>query len=270
MKSLKELKEGKFQELLNKNIDSNEIKYRVQSSGFKNDGTPFVMLVKYIDARVAINRLNDIFGVFGWSDSYSLDSASKSVVCILSVLCVNEKGDTITVTKSDIGTCTDIESLKGGYSDALKRTCVKLGIGTDLYEGGNIFAKLVTKKGPNTISVCVKDKSKFRKEKFKDKWVNYEIPTIKEVKAEVNAEVNAEPEVEEVEEVEDNDIIITVQLPKIESADELFHKNSALQYEFRMKYDEDSTLYYSKCKYEDEANALETQLISRGFKVKRA
>jgi len=90
-----------------------------------------VRLLAYIDARSAMERLDEAVGQEGWSDDY-LPGPNGGVMCKLSV-CV----DGTWVTKSDVAENTAIEAIKGGVSDAFKRACVKWGIGRNLYDLGN-------------------------------------------------------------------------------------------------------------------------------------
>ncbi len=85
----------------------------------------------YLDARAVMQRLDSVFGVGGWKDRYEL-VAGGSVVCTLSV-----KVDGEWVEKSDVGSPSeqpdDGDKMKAGFSDALKRAAIKLGIGRYLY-----------------------------------------------------------------------------------------------------------------------------------------
>lgn len=155
MKTLKELVENNYQEQLSKPIDKNEIKYRVQQSGLSN-GKPWARLIAYIDSRVVIERLNNIFGVFGWEDSYK--DLKESIECTLTIKCLDDKGDTVSISKRDVGNKSNIESEKGGYSDALKRAAVKLGIGLDLYSLGTTYATFVDKGTKGAMSAKIENK----------------------------------------------------------------------------------------------------------------
>lgn len=85
----------------------------------------------YLDARAIMHRLDSVFGVGGWKDSYQLVNGG-SVVCTLSVKVNGEW-----VEKMDVGSPSeqpdDGDKLKAAFSDALKRAAVKLGIGRYLY-----------------------------------------------------------------------------------------------------------------------------------------
>jgi hypothetical protein len=85
----------------------------------------------YLDARAVMQRLDSVFGVGGWKDSYVITS-SGSVVCTLSL-----KIDGEWVEKTDVGSPSeqpdDGDKLKAAFSDSLKRAACKCGIGRYLY-----------------------------------------------------------------------------------------------------------------------------------------
>jgi len=85
------------------------------------------LALAYLDARNVMKRLDDIFDVTGWSDSY-IETQSGRVFCTITV----KVGDTW-VSKSDAAGDTAVEGQKGAVSDAFKRAAVKLGVGRYLY-----------------------------------------------------------------------------------------------------------------------------------------
>jgi hypothetical protein len=85
------------------------------------------LCVAYIDARQATDMLDDVCGPENWSNNYV--EVKGNVFCEVSIR--TDKG---WVTKSDCGTESDMEAVKGESSDAFKRACVKWGIGRFLYD----------------------------------------------------------------------------------------------------------------------------------------
>lgn len=85
----------------------------------------------YLDARAVMQRLDQVFGVGGWQDSYQLVNGG-CVVCTLSL-----KIDGEWVHKTDVGSPSEQpdsgDKLKAAFSDALKRAAVKIGVGRYLY-----------------------------------------------------------------------------------------------------------------------------------------
>jgi hypothetical protein len=104
------------------------------------DGTKTLGMA-YVDARDVMDRLDHAFGPQGWEDFYTVISTEGAVQCTLAVTFTEEDAAGTKfyrrVTKQDVGYPNgkaDEEPLKSAFSDALKRTCVKLGIGRDLYD----------------------------------------------------------------------------------------------------------------------------------------
>jgi len=87
----------------------------------------------YIDARDVMDRLDQVFGMFGWQTNYEF--MGGRMICNLSVRfdADYESGKSEWITKSDGSDDTNIEGEKGGISGALKRSAVLLGIGRYLY-----------------------------------------------------------------------------------------------------------------------------------------
>ena len=68
----------------------------------------------YITARDVMDRLDDVFGVEGWSDDY--EWLGDRLMCKISCR-LNGSG---WVTKSDGAEDSNIEAIKGAYSDSFK------------------------------------------------------------------------------------------------------------------------------------------------------
>lgn len=125
-----------------------EIEWRIQQSGSGQRG-PWAKVLAYVTSRAIQNRLDAVVGKENWQDEY-IPGPDGGVVCRLSLRVGGEW-----ITKQDGAPNTDIEAVKGGISDALKRAAVKWGIGRYLYnleegwanihENGKHFAK--TKDG---------------------------------------------------------------------------------------------------------------------------
>jgi hypothetical protein len=104
-----------------------EIEWRLQSSGKKQDGTIWARAVAYVDNRAIMDRLDEVCGPENWKNEFRRE-AEGAVLCGLSIKIGGEW-----VTKWDGATETDIESVKGGLSNAMKRAAVQWGIGRYLY-----------------------------------------------------------------------------------------------------------------------------------------
>ncbi len=96
------------------------VQWRVGSVSVRNRK---VQLLAYIDARAVAQRLDEVFGPLGWSCRHGIHSQG--------VTCTIEAGGAV---REDGAQYTDIESFKGGLSDAFKRAAVRFGIGAYLYD----------------------------------------------------------------------------------------------------------------------------------------
>ena len=94
------------------------------------------LALAYITARAVMNRLDIVMGPENWYDKY-VPGPDGGVMCELSV-CINGKW----VTKCGLAENSDIEAVKGGESDSLKRAAVKFGIGRYLYYLPDVWAEL--------------------------------------------------------------------------------------------------------------------------------
>jgi len=117
---------------LQKPLPIESIDFRVQSI---NKGG-YATILAYKDARVDINRLNDVCGALGWKREHTRDNRN----CIVSVWDEQNKH---WVSKEDTGTESMAEAAKGLASDSFKRSCFNWGIGIELYDYPFINIKLI-------------------------------------------------------------------------------------------------------------------------------
>lgn len=105
-----------------------DIEWRVGNRTKKGDKAT---LLPYLTSRAVQKRLDEAVGPAHWRDSYVPITAKQiGFVCTLEL----EVSPGVWVGKADGADVTDIESIKGGISDALKRAAVKWGIGRYLYD----------------------------------------------------------------------------------------------------------------------------------------
>ena len=87
--------------------------------------------IAYIDVRLVCDRLDEVLGVGNWQDEYAV-LPDGSVTCRLRLRLGGQW-----ITKMDVGSPSEQpdggDRLKAAFSDALKRTAVKFGIGRYLY-----------------------------------------------------------------------------------------------------------------------------------------
>lgn len=105
---------------------ASEIKWKPQSVKGNR-----ALALAYIDARLVEDRLDDVAGPGNWEDLYEI-LLDGSVMCRLRIRMPDGW-----VTKMDVGSQSDQpdggDRMKAAFSDALKRTAVKWGIGRYLY-----------------------------------------------------------------------------------------------------------------------------------------
>lgn len=116
---------------LQKPLPIESIDFRIQSI---NKGG-YATILAYKDARVDMNRLDDVCGPLNWKREHSRENQN----CTVSIWC-NEKKQWI--SKEDTGTESFTEKEKGLASDSFKRACFNWGIGRELYDYPVIQIKL--------------------------------------------------------------------------------------------------------------------------------
>lgn len=98
------------------------VEWRVQQSGLTN-GKPWARVVPYPDARWLMDRLDEVLGPANWTTDY-LSGPAGGVICSLAI-----RVDGEWISKEDGAQNTEIESVKGGLTDAFKRACVQWNVG---------------------------------------------------------------------------------------------------------------------------------------------
>ena len=129
-----------------------DIDYRIgASTQDKSKG----MLVFYIDARAVMDRLDAYCQETGgtWWDSYAPLADGKHIECQLTVQMPDSEGNLRAITRCDVGEPSEGlgDTLKGAYSDGLKRAAVKFGIGRYLYALGETWVPIGTNAKGNAV-----------------------------------------------------------------------------------------------------------------------
>ena len=129
-----------------------DIEWRIQSSGMHN-GKPWARVLAYVTNRAIMERLDQVVGRINWRNEFA-PGPHGGVVCGISI-----RVDEEWITKWDGADNTDIESVKGGLSNAMKRAAVQWGIGRYLYRLEEGFAQTSTEKqtGPQWYHAKTKD-----------------------------------------------------------------------------------------------------------------
>jgi hypothetical protein len=116
-----------------------EIEWRVGST--TKDKTKGLALA-YVTNRAIQNRLDDVFGIFGWKNEF-LIWKNTSQICGISVW---DSQKNQWVTKYDGSDDSQTEATKGGLSDAMKRCAYQWGIGRYLYKLPQTWVPLKNEK----------------------------------------------------------------------------------------------------------------------------
>ena len=116
---------------LSEPLSVHQIDFRVQSI----NGGGYATILAYKDARVDMQRLDDVCGPLNWKREHSRDNHN----CIVSIWDEDKKQ---WVSKEDTGTESNTEKEKGLASDSFKRACFNWGIGRELYDYPVISVKL--------------------------------------------------------------------------------------------------------------------------------
>jgi hypothetical protein len=143
-----------------------DVEWRISRSGITND-KPWATALCYITARAAMDRLDEVVGAGNWKDTYT--HLPNGVLCTLAIKIGGPNGEW--VAKQNGADESDIESFKGGISNAFKRAAVNWGIGRYLYDLTESFVEFSPNKTGN--SALVKDKKS-----GKEMWVNWMPPKL--------------------------------------------------------------------------------------------
>lgn len=117
-----------------------EIEWRVLRVSKKK---PVAQVAAYVDSRAIQKRLDDVVGRENWQNEFFTVAGTKNDetthICKLSIYYPERKE---WICKSDGAGCTDVEPIKGGLSNAFKRSASMWGIGRYLYELKDIWAEI--------------------------------------------------------------------------------------------------------------------------------
>lgn len=124
-----------------------QLKWRIAQTGRTRKGS-WAQLRAYLDKSTVEQRFDEVFGPMGWACEYRPGPAGGLVCRILAIspemaLAAADVGDATWPKswpyKEDGAENTDIESVKGGLSDAFKRAATRWGVGRYLYRLDSTF-----------------------------------------------------------------------------------------------------------------------------------
>ena len=111
----------------------NEIEWRI---GATNANKTKGIALPYVTNRAIQNRLDEVFGIFGWRNEFKEWKDTKQL-CGISVLYNGEW-----LTKWDGADDSNMDGTKGGLSAAMKRCATQWGIGRYLYKIPNQWVEI--------------------------------------------------------------------------------------------------------------------------------
>jgi hypothetical protein len=118
-----------------------EIEWRPQSA-VQRQGDHHLLVLPYVQGHAIQKRLDDVLGVY-WKDDYeSITVQGKEAIRGYLSIKVGDEW----ITRTDAAELSDIESVKGGHTNAFKRVAVKFGIGRFLYNVEPQWVRLSNKR----------------------------------------------------------------------------------------------------------------------------
>lgn len=138
-------------QLLRDPFPAEDVRWRIQQSGSAS-GKPWAQVMAYLTNRAIQARLDEVIGPDRWCNHFR-EGPGGGVICGISILVDNGEW----VEKWDGADSTDVEAVKGGLSDAMKRAAVQWGIGRYLYGLGVGFAQVCAKGTPGSKNARLKD-----------------------------------------------------------------------------------------------------------------
>ena len=135
-----------------------DIEWRLQ---WTDDEKGAGVAVPYLTNRAIQNRLDKVVGIARWKNEYAgwhSDGKKASQICGISIYFEDRKE---WITKYDGAENSDIEPIKGGLSDSMKRAAVQWGIGRYLYNTNTVYVQ--TEKRSKTTYIKASEQSKLDK-----------------------------------------------------------------------------------------------------------
>lgn len=130
------------------------LEWRIGRCGVTARG-PWAQLLCYVTNRAIQDRLDAVVGPHRWQNQF-VQWGSGNQLCGISIRCGDEW-----ITKWDGAPNTDVEPVKGGLSDSMKRAAVQWGIGRYLYQLPETWADCVSEKRPGWRMAKTKDGKPF-------------------------------------------------------------------------------------------------------------
>lgn len=151
-----------LQEALSAPFQNADIEWRVSATNHeKTNG----LAVPYVTNRAIQTRLDDTVGIDGWHNDFVPWKGDKAQLCGISIYLPELKD---WLTKWDGSDDTDIECVKGGLSDSMKRAAVEWGIGRYLYGMTPPLWVGIEQRGKGYV---IRDTERSKLDAAHEKWV---------------------------------------------------------------------------------------------------
>lgn len=133
---------------LAKPFAAEDLEWRLQKT-FEAQGRMTGIAVPYVTNRAIQNRLDSVVGPENWYNQYQPWHAAGKKEAQICGISIHFEGRGF-ITKWDGAEDSDVEPIKGGLSDSMKRAAVQWGIGRVLYNMDTVFVD-VEKRGSSYI-----------------------------------------------------------------------------------------------------------------------
>ncbi len=136
-------------EIIKRPFHTTEIEWRVQRSG-ESGGKVWAIVVPYITARAAHERLDEAFNPWGWRTEFRVMEVPGGTAGVICRLWYQHPESGEWEWKENGAGQTQIEPFKGGLSDSEKRAFEELGGGRYLYSLVDQFAETSSTRSSKT------------------------------------------------------------------------------------------------------------------------
>lgn len=127
-----------------------DVEWRIGRSGKKDGGDFWAVALAYITNRAIMERLDEVCGPENWKNEFK-EGPNGGIIAGISIrVQCPDSGSPEWVTKWDGADNTDVEAVKGGLSNAMKRAGVQWGIGRYLYNLTESFVETSVTKQEGT------------------------------------------------------------------------------------------------------------------------
>jgi hypothetical protein len=135
-------------------FDAGDVEWRVAQCGKGKTGY-WARVLAYVTSRAIMARLDEVCGPENWCNEFRA-GPQGGVVCGISIFVAGRW-----VTKWDGADNTQVEAIKGGLSDAMKRSAVQWGVGRYLYDLDEGWAEICDKSAPGARIGQTRNKETF-------------------------------------------------------------------------------------------------------------